>query len=53
MQYDKETFEAAARPLIQWLNENTNPHAQVIVTVDSAELLTAEIIVKTQDYIKD
>lgn len=47
-------FEEAARPLIKWLCDNCNPHAKVIVTPVSAELLhgvraTGEIL----DYIKD
>lgn len=47
-------FEEAARPLIKWLSENSNPHAKVIVTSIGAELLhgekyTGEIL----DYIKD
>lgn len=46
--YDQASFEAAAKPLIQWLNENANPHASVIVDCTSAELLTGEIAVNTK-----
>jgi hypothetical protein len=46
-------FEAAARPLIKWLNENCHPH--VIVTVDcgSAELSEGVCRAVVEDYIKD
>lgn len=51
--YDQASFEAAAKPLIQWLNENANPHASVIVDCTSAELLTGEIAVNTKEFLKD
>lgn len=48
------SFESAARPLMQWLNENMHPHVTVIVTPTNAELLegvrsTGQIM----DYVKD
>lgn len=51
--YDQASFEAASKPLIQWLNENANPHASVIVDCTSAELLTGEISVHTEEFLKD
>ena len=51
--YNYDTFKAAAKPLIQWLNENANPHASVIVDCTSAELLTGEIAVNTKEFLKD
>lgn len=51
--YNYDTFKAAAKPLIQWLNENANPHASVIVDCTSAELLTGEIAVYTKEFLKD
>jgi hypothetical protein len=51
--YNQASFEAAAKPLIQWLNENANPHASVIVDCTSAELLTGEISVYTKEFLKD
>ncbi|EIC3155975.1 hypothetical protein K9015_003295 [Salmonella enterica] len=51
--YDQASFEAAAKPLIQWLNENANPHASVIVDCTSAVLFTGEISVNTKEFMKD
>lgn len=48
------SFVEAARPLIRWLCEHTNPHAKVIVTPTDAELVTGEICTgPIHDYIKD
>lgn len=48
------SFEAAARPLMQWLCENMHPHVTVIVTPTDAQLMegvrsTGQIM----DYVKD
>lgn len=51
--YNQETFEDAAKPLIQWLNENATPHASVIVDCTSAVLFTGEIAVNTKEFLKD
>lgn len=51
--YNYDTFKAAAKPLIQWLNENANPHASVIVDCTSAVLFTGEISVFTKEFLKD
>lgn len=50
----QEEFEALTRPVIEWLNNNCNPHVSAIVTPTNAELLegvcsTGEIL----DYLKD
>lgn len=50
---DYEGFEEAAKPLIQWLAENVNPHASVEVTGTSAELKMAEYFFPTQEFLKD
>lgn len=49
----QKSFEAAAKPLIKWLNENANPHASVTVDCTSAQLLTGEIGIHTEGFIKD
>lgn len=50
----RKSFEAAARPLIQWLNDNVHPHHTVIVTPTSAELLAGECSTgHILDYVKD
>ena len=51
--YNYDTFKAAAKPLIQWLNENANPHASVIVDCTQAVLLTGEISFITKEFLKD
>ncbi len=35
----RDTFDAAAKPLMDWLATNTHPHASVIVTSEAAELV--------------
>ncbi len=51
--YDQKTFAEAAEPLIKWLNDNACPHASVIVTTTSAELVTSEIVHTTTQFVKD
>lgn len=46
-------FEAAARPLVQWLNENCHPHVTAIVCLDRAELLEGVGSTLITDYIQD
>lgn len=47
------SFEEVVKPVIKWLNENANPHASVIIDVTNATLLTVEIGVHTEEFIKD
>ena len=47
-------FEALARPVMKWLNENCHPHVTVLVDPTSAQLhegvcATGQIL----DYVKD
>ncbi|WP_336981810.1 MULTISPECIES: hypothetical protein [unclassified Cedecea] len=52
--FDKKvSFEAVARPLIKWLAENVHPHHSVIVTSTHAELLMGEMVLSTDEYLKD
>jgi len=44
---------AAARPLIQWINEHCHPHVTVTVDCDSATLAEDVAKVKTDEFIKD
>lgn len=53
MEDDQKSFEEKVRPLIEWLAEHANPHSSVIVTSTDAELLTGEMVVKTDEYLKD
>lgn len=49
----QKSFEEAARPLIKWLNENSHPHACVLVDTMMAELLSGEMVFKTEEYLSD
>lgn len=46
-------FESLAKPLIKWLNDNTNPHASIVIDCDSAQINYGEYIIHTEEYIKD
>lgn len=49
----RDSFIAAANPLIKWLNENVHPHHTVIVTPVGAELVEGSIAHKTMEFVKD
>lgn len=46
-------FEAAARPLVKWLNDNCHPMVVAIVKPSRAELLEGVYSVNVTDYIKE
>lgn len=50
---ESQSFEEAVKPLIKWLNDNANPHAIIVVEVDSAVLYSGERSVVTDEFIKD
>ncbi|STV20095.1 Uncharacterised protein [Klebsiella pneumoniae] len=47
------SFEDVVKPVIKWLNENANPHTSVSIDATSAQLLTGEIGIHTEEFIKD
>ncbi|HBS2505188.1 TPA: hypothetical protein MAD76_001578 [Klebsiella variicola subsp. variicola] len=47
------SFEDVVNPVIKWLNENANPHTSVSIDATSAHLLTGEIGIHTEEFIKD
>ncbi|EFI3490730.1 TPA: hypothetical protein R3V07_004034 [Escherichia coli] len=49
----RSTFEDVVKPVIKWLNENANPHTSVNIDATSAQLLTGEIGIHTEEFIKD
>ncbi|WP_247687053.1 hypothetical protein [Klebsiella michiganensis] len=53
MQSKSPSFEDVVKPVIKWLNENTNPHTSVNIDATSAQLLTGEIGIHTEEFIKD
>jgi len=51
----QQRFEAAVRPLIQWMNDNPDicdPHTKIMVTLDSAEFLGGGMFHGTKDFLK-
>jgi hypothetical protein len=46
-------FEKAAKPLIEWLNENCHPHMKVIVDHTHAELVEGQMSFVTHEYLRD
>lgn len=50
---NKDSFELAVRPLMEWLAENVHPHHVVMVTATSAELLEGEKVYNTNDFLLD
>lgn len=49
----RKDFEAAAKPLLKFLNDNYNPHTTVIVTPTGAEVLSGELVFDTTEFVKD
>ncbi len=49
----RQQFAALAKPLIQWLNENTDPHHTIIVTPASAEVLGGVATIRTEEFLRD
>jgi hypothetical protein len=49
----KEDFEIAARPLMEYLGKNYHPHVKVIVDNGSAEIFEISSRIITDDYIAD
>lgn len=47
------SFEDVVKPVIKWLNENASPHTSVSIDSTSAQLLTGEIGIHTEEFIKD
>ncbi|HAH0724996.1 TPA: hypothetical protein GFZ53_15955 [Escherichia coli] len=47
------SFEDVVKPVIKWLNENANPHTSVNIDATSAQLITGEIGIHTEEFIKD
>lgn len=49
----RDEFEDLAKPLIKFLNNNYHPHASIIITPDSAEILSGEMAFQTDEFIRD
>lgn len=40
---DMDGFKKAVKPIIEWINENCDPHEKVVVEMGSAQLISAEM----------
>jgi hypothetical protein len=50
---ERAEFERLARPLVEFINNNCNPHAMIVIECDNAKLYSGEMSFYTEDYIKD
>lgn len=48
-----EEFEKLVDPLIKWLNDQSNPHAHIIITSTEAELSHGVEICVTSQHLND
>lgn len=48
-----QRFVKSAEPLMKYLAENHNPHASIIITSTTAELVIGEMIHNTDEFLKD
>lgn len=46
-------LEELSVPLIKWINDNYNPHSKIIIDCDSAEVISGEMRIINQTFIKD
>lgn len=51
--FPMEEFEALARPLIEWLNNNYHPHTSIRIDNTGAELCEGVMSFVTEDYLLD
>lgn len=49
----RNEFENLVKPLIKFLNDNWHPHTKIIIDLTSAEIVTGEESVYTEEYLKD
>jgi hypothetical protein len=48
-----EQMLQAAKPLIQWINENCHPHTKITVDQTSVELMEGVATNRTEEFLKD
>ena len=46
-------FETLAKPLVEWINANKNPHTKIIVDSMSAEIVDGCYGFHTDEFLKD
>lgn len=47
------SFEEVTKPVIKWLNENSDPHSIIVIDPTSAIFHTGEIGFTTEEYLRD
>ena len=50
---EKDLLLEAAKPLIEYLNNNYHPHCKIIVECDSVEIVEGVQVSITKEFIKD
>lgn len=48
-----DEFKKLTLPVIKWLNDNMHPHASVIITTTSAELVEGNLAYTTYEHVPD
>ncbi len=48
-----EEFDALAKPLVEWINANKNPHTKIIIDSISAEIVDGCYGLYTEEFLKD
>jgi hypothetical protein len=49
----RKEFEELTRPVIEWMNNNCNPHVVIVIEPTSATLNEGLVGFYTEDYVKD
>lgn len=49
----RKEFERVSKVVIKYLNNYWHPHAKMIVTTTGSEVLSGELIMATEKYLKD
>jgi hypothetical protein len=49
----QKEFEEKARPLMEWMGENFDPHVKAIIDYSDAEILQSSMTFRTEDYVGD
>jgi alkaline phosphatase len=50
---DYPDFDEVMKPVIEWINNNSNPHAVIVIDSNSAVLYSGEKSIVTDEFIKD
>lgn len=53
MDNKREDFDNIVKPVMKWLAENMHPHAVILVSSVSAELLESSIGLNTTEFLVD